>query len=175
MKTKLGALIIKTIHKYVGLVVLCFFTLSCGEDNMSVPTDIDLSITIQGADENNPHGDGTGNISCMTTAKNAVRYAYSFDGGDLQESPDGKMDYTFNNRGINNYSVLVFAYSDSGEFINKTQFVEVFHENLSSTLIFSDEFEIDGPLDSQKWALETNPPNNGNRWSYIVLSSQLFP
>ncbi len=165
MKIKLKALIIKTIPIYVGLVVLSLLAFSCGADDMSVPSDINLSISIQGADENNPHGDGTGHILCMTTAKNAVRYAYSFDGGDLLESSDGKMDYTFNKQGINNYSVLVFAYSSSGESINKTQFVQVFHESATRTLLFADEFEIDGPVDSQKWALETNPPNNGSWWN----------
>lgn len=165
MKIKLEALLIKPITICLGFAVLSFFAFSCGEDVMSVPTDINLSITIQGANEDNPNGDGTGHISCMTTAKNAVRYAYSFDGGDLLESPDGNLDYTFQKQGINSYSVLVFAYSSSGESINKTQFVEVLNENATSTLVFADEFETDGALDSQKWTLETNPPNNGSWWN----------
>jgi len=39
--------------------------------------------------------------------------------------------------------------------------------NLSetSTLVFSDEFNIDGSVDSDKWLFETIPPNNGSWWN----------
>ncbi|WP_299554406.1 glycoside hydrolase family 16 protein [Seonamhaeicola sp.] len=32
-------------------------------------------------------------------------------------------------------------------------------------LIFSDEFDVDGALDTGKWKLETIPPNNGSWWN----------
>lgn len=150
---------------FMGLVVISFFACSCVKNDITVPSNINLSITIQGADDNNPNGDGSGMITCIATAENAVRYAYRFDGGDLQESADGTMGYTFSKNGTNTYSVLVFAYSNTGESINTTQFIKVYHSNTSRTLVFSDEFDIDGAVDPSKWRLETDPPNNGSWWN----------
>lgn len=150
----------------IGLVVFSTSAYSCGEEDISGPSDISLAITIQGADESNPNGDGSGIITCATTAENAVRYAYKFDGGDLQESTDGIMDYTFDTKGTYTYSVLVFAYSSSGEQINTTQSVSVFQANATArTLVFSDEFDTAGPLDTDKWKFETIPPDNGSWWN----------
>jgi beta-glucanase (GH16 family) len=157
----------KSISCFLGLILLSFFALSCGKDNNAAgPSDINLSITIQGAEENNPFGDGSGIISCTATANNAVRYAYKFDGGDLQESADGTIEHTFINEGVNTYSVLVFAYASSGESINTTQSVRVLQgETTTTNLVFSDEFNTDGSVDSDKWRFETFPPNNGSWWN----------
>jgi len=161
---------IKTSISYsfrlLGILVFSFFIYSCGKDDTSGPSDINLLISIQGADASHPHGDGSGMISCTATAKNAVRYAYKFEGGDLQESTDGTIDYTFSKEGTHTYSVLVFAYSSSGESINTTQSVKVDRsDGATRTLVFSDEFDVNGPVDSEKWLLETNPPNNGSWWN----------
>jgi len=149
----------------IVLLTFSFFAHSCGKDDVSGPSNLNLTITIQGADENNPYGDGSGIITCIAIAENAVRYAYKFDGGDLQESTNGTIDYTFFNEGTNTHSVLVFAYSSSGESISKTQSVRVYQSDTSDTLIFSDEFNTDGSVDSAKWLFETNPPNNGSWWN----------
>jgi beta-glucanase (GH16 family) len=166
MNKQLKFLLKKYISFSFGLLVLSFITISCGEDAIAVPSNLNLSISIQGADANNPDGDGSGIISCVATANNAVRYAYRFDGGDLQESTDGAIDYAFFKNGTNTYSVLVFAYSSSGESINTTKSVKVFKSGTTtSTLVFSDEFDTDGAVDPNKWLFETNPPNNGSWWN----------
>jgi beta-glucanase (GH16 family) len=167
--TKLKFLINKSISYsfgLLGLIIFSFFAYSCGEDKTTGPANLNLSISIQGADENNPYGDGSGIITCTATAENAVRYAYKFDRGDLQESEDGTIAYTFLRKGTHTYSVLVFAYSSNGEYINKTQSVRVFQSDVTTaTLVFSDEFDVDGSVDSDKWLFETFPPNNGSWWN----------
>lgn len=169
MNIKLKFSTVKSFSGSLGLIGLLFFALfsySCGKENTPGLSNLTLSITIQGADENNPNGDGSGIIRCTATADNAVRYAYRIDGGDLLDSPDGTIEYTFNKEGIHTYPVLVFAYSSSDEFINKTQSVKVLQSDASAgNLVFSDEFETDGPVDATKWIFETIPPNNGSWWN----------
>jgi len=147
----------------LALILVSLFVYACGEDDNTIPSDINLSITIQGADQDNPTGDGSGVITCVTTAKDAVRYAYRFAGGELQESADGTIEHTFSNTGTSTYPVLVLAYSSSGESINTTQSVTIFQADTEiDNLVFADEFDTDGPVDSEAWISETNPPNNGS-------------
>jgi len=153
----------KFISSTLALFFFCLLAYACGKDENIVPSNITLAITIQGVDDDNPAGDGSGIITCVTTAKNAVRYAYQFAGGELQESVDGTLEHTFVNTGINTYPVLVFAYSSSGEAVNTTQSVTVFQaDNEINTPAFADEFDTDGPVNSETWISETNPPNNGS-------------
>ncbi|NND78700.1 MAG: glycoside hydrolase family 16 protein [Maribacter sp.] len=155
-------------HKLCLLVFLSIANYSCegSKEDVTQPSNLNLTITIQGANESNPNGDGSGKISCAATADNAVRYTYSFEGGDLLESTDGTIDYTFIEQGTNTYSVLVYAYSSSGESINKTQSVSVLQsDTTTASLVFSDEFNIDGSVDPTKWTYEIIPPNNGSWWN----------
>lgn len=153
----------KITSSILALILFSFLAYACGKDENTIPSDINLSITIQGADDNNPTGDGSGVITCVTTAKNAVRYAYRFAGGELQESADGTIEHTFTNTGTNTYPVLVFAYSSSGESINTTQSVTVFQADTEiNTLVFAEEFDVDGPVDPEKWIPEIYPPDNGS-------------
>lgn len=138
----------------------------CGKDDFSGPSDLQFKIIIEGADEDKVNGDGSGKITCIASAKNAVRYEFEFNGEDLQESRDGTLEYTFTDAGTNTYAVLVLAYSSSGEFISKTQSVRVYQASGSANnLVFSDEFDVDGTVDSEKWVMETVPPNNGSWWN----------
>ncbi len=77
-----------------------------------------VEVTLVGANNQNPNGDGSGVIQVTATANNATRYAFRFDNGDVQESNSGTMEYTFSEEGTNTYSVVAWAYSESGEFIN---------------------------------------------------------
>ena len=152
----------------MGLMIL-FLVVSCSSGDSepnNILSNLVLNVTIVGSDATNPNGDGSGKISCTATADNAVRYAYSFGGGDLLESTDGTIDYTFFEQGTNTYSVLVIAYSSSGESINTTQSVRVLQsDTTTAALVFSDEFNIDGSVDPTKWTFEIIPPNNGSWWN----------
>lgn len=122
-----------------------------------------MEITVVGTNENNPTGDGSGVVRVSVTAKNAVRYAFRFENGDLQDSQSGAIDHVFTQNGTHSYTIVAWAYSETGEFINKTMSVEVFKSDQAFvTLVFSDEFEYEGSPDAEKWHHQVIPPNNGS-------------
>jgi len=149
----------------VGLIIFTNFACSSTGTEIAYPSDIQLSITVVGANDTSPYGDGSGIIRCATTAQNAVSYAYSFDGGELIESDDGSIEYTHTRQGTHTFSVLVFAYGESEASINTTQSVRIYQSSSAKTLVFADEFENDGAIDPEKWKAETAPPNNGSWWN----------
>ncbi|NDV44209.1 glycoside hydrolase family 16 protein [Flagellimonas sediminis] len=140
--------------------------LSCSSESSGsndTPIDLNLEITLVGANSNNPNGDGSGKIQVSASAQNAVRYAFRFDGEDLVESASGTIEHTFTKNGVNSYSIVAWAYSETGEFINKTVTVDVYRSDEEfATLVFSDEFEYEGSPDTQKWHHQVIPPNNGS-------------
>lgn len=144
----------------LALVLSCSSTDSEGE---SRPEDLSLNVTVVGADDLNPKGDGSGQVEVSASANNAVKYAFRFDNGDLEESADGTASHTFTTEGTHSYTIVAWAYSASGEFINKTIEVAVYRSDEAfDTLVFSDEFEYEGLPDPEKWHHQVIPPNNGS-------------
>jgi beta-glucanase (GH16 family) len=152
--------ILTTILFFSFIVV---FTISCGGDK--IPTNISLSANIQGANENNPTGDGSGIINLVTTADDAERYAYRIDDGDLIESPNGTLEYTVPKSGTNSYTITAIAYSSSDLSIETSQTLSVERFNSTRNLLFSDEFNTEGPVNTDNWTAEIYPPNNGSWWN----------
>jgi hypothetical protein len=152
------------IPSFIGLLLMLTLAISCNNGPV-IPSSLNLSITIQGADVDNPNGDGSGKISCLATAKDASRYEYRFDGGDIQESVDGIIEHTFFGLGTNSYVVTVIAYSEDDESIVTSETIDVFRSDSGRVLIFSEEFDVDGPVNRANWTAETHPPNNGCWWN----------
>src|SRR5690606_13268937 len=68
------------------------FVLSCSSgDSQSntTPSDFVVEAVAVGADDTNPNGDGSGKVVITATAKNAARYAFRIDTGDMVESQTG--------------------------------------------------------------------------------------
>ncbi|MEC8832191.1 MAG: glycoside hydrolase family 16 protein, partial [Bacteroidota bacterium] len=83
--------------------------------------------------------------------------------GDQIESESGTLEHTFYQNGTNTYNIVVWAYSQSGSFINESYAVEVYRSDEAfATLVFSDEFESAGRPDGDKWHYQIIPPNNGS-------------
>ena len=121
-----------------------------------------LTITIVGADTNNPNGDGTGVIMCSASATDAVKYGFRFGTGGEIESATGNTEFTYTNEGTNTYTVYVYAYSSTGHFINTSEQITVYVKpEFFNTLVFSDEFDSDGSPDSSKWGYNTGTGSNG--------------
>ena len=118
---------------------------------------------MRGVTNASPKGDGSGKVLVRAYAKDATRFAFRFEKGDLQESSTREMEYTFNKEGTHTYSVEVYAYGSTGEFISDTMSVEVFKASpVSSNLIFSDEFDYEGSPDEEKWYHQVVGPNSGS-------------
>lgn len=153
--------------KYLNIALITLvLVLSCSASDTTAtnePSSLKVSITQKGASDAYPNGDGSGVIEVVASATNADRYAFRFDNGDLQESDSGTMEHTFIKEGTNSYTVVVWAYSNTGEFVNSTHTIEVFKSDEAyTTLVFSDEFDYEGNPDEQKWHYQIIPPDNGS-------------
>lgn len=155
----------KMNYLYLTLTNLILLLACSASDSESrvTPTDLTVNVTVVGADDSNPNGDGSGVIQVTATAKNAVRYAFRFENGDLQDSQSGTIEHTFTKDGINSYTIIAWAYSETGEFINESLNTDVFKSDEEfTTLVFSDEFEYEGSPDTEKWHHQIIPPNAGS-------------
>jgi len=132
------------------------------EETVNTPSNLTLSITIEGEDVSNPNGNGTGTIHCIASATDAVSYGFRFGDGSEYNST-GSMDFTYSNNGINAYTVYVYAYSSTGHSVSTSKEIIVFvaPNDSFSTLIWSDEFDTDGSPDSSKWGYDIGTGQGG--------------
>lgn len=161
-----SAYILKTGSFVYISCFLLFFLNSCSSGDSELNTSVSnlqVELSLAGANDQQPHGDGSGVIQVTATANNAVRYAFRFDNGDVQESTSNSMEYTFTKKGTYTSNVVVWAYSESGEFVNETVSFTVYKSDVQFTnLVFFDEFENEGSPDEGKWHHQVIPPNNGS-------------
>ncbi len=159
-----------------GILCLSVMLLACSgggddpipptpEPEVIMPANLNLTITLVGADADNQYGDGSGKIQCVASAINAVNYKFKFNNTNEQESINGSVDFEFTEPGINSYVVTVFAFSSTGHSISTFQNVEVLVDDGNPTVLWSDEFDVDGAVSSANWFAETVPPNNGSWWN----------
>ncbi len=154
-------------------ILFILFGLSCNgsEDPTSsepgaiVPSNLVVDLVISGQDASNPDGDGSGKITCSATAKDAINYGLKIGTEPEIQSTTGKFDYTFTKVGTNDYSITVYAYSKDAKSINEFKTVRVFVKPPEYTLVWADEFEVDGAVSGENWKFETVPPNNGSWWN----------
>lgn len=149
----------------VSLLTLVF-ALSCSSSDPEpngIPTDLVVDVTLVGVNDANPNGDGSGKVQITASAKNATRYAFRIESSDLVESQTGTTEHTFTQNGTHSYNIVAWAYSETGEFINKTVTIEVYRSDEEfATLVFSDEFEYEGAPNTEKWHHQIIPPDNGS-------------
>lgn len=152
-------------HLYLACTLL-FFLSSCSSSNSEVDTavsNLQVELSIVGVSDQQPNGDGSGVIEVTATATNAVRYAFRFDNGEVLQSTSGNIEYTFTKTGTYKSNVVVWAYSESGAFVNETINFDIFKSDEKfKSLVFFDEFDDEGNLDELKWHHQVIPPNNGS-------------
>lgn len=155
----------------IGVFLLLTFSCSGDEDpstgpinpepEIVLPANLSLEITIQGSDDT-IEGDGSGKIKCVATADNAVNYEFRFGNGDVIKSETGIAEYTYNKTGTNLYTVYVYAYSRTENHINKSKQITINVAPITyNTLIFSDEFDVNGSPDDSKWNYNIGRGDNG--------------
>jgi len=160
-----------SLAKFNLLILLFFVFVSCAKPNADdpdpidepeviIPSNLTLSITIVGADVNNPNGDGSGLIQCSAIATDAVKYGYRFGTGTELETTSGNMEHTYTEKETNNYTVYVVAYSKTGHSITASKEITVYVTS-QMTLIWSDEFDIDGAPSTSKWNYDMGTGNWG--------------
>ena len=144
----------------------------CGEVSNLV-----VDISIQGQDANNPHGDGSGIFNGTATADNAVSYGFRIgnDGGETQNTT-GEFSFTLTDQGLNQFPFYVFAYAADGSSISKIINLTIDVEGNGGSgnndvLVWFDEFNGTGSIDSSKWTTETGGDGWGNQEEQIYTSS----
>jgi len=134
----------KKYNTYNSIFLIGVFILlnSCQKDDYQLgilvtPTNVNLTYTIVGADENSPTGDGSGQVVFTASADHTITFNFIFgDGKDNKIAPSGNVSHVFSKTGINNYNVTVYAVGTGGISSSKTVQVEVFSS-------FTDEKAVD--------------------------------
>lgn len=132
-----------------------------GNTEEIIPENLDFTITIVNADASNPGGDGSGQIECIATADNTVKYGFKVSGETEIQNTTGIFDYTFTTPGTNNYTITVYAYSSTNNVINRFKTASVYVTVPEPQLVWSDEFDVDGSFNTANWTAEVVPPENG--------------
>ena len=150
-----------------------------------IPTNLEVNITVQGQDSQNPNGDGSGVFYGTATAVDADYYTFKIgNGAESEPSQSGDFTYTKTGSGIEQFPFYVYAYSnsidedeDDPRIENITNLSILVEDGGNSgsgnndVLVWSDEFDGTGSIDSSKWTAETGGGGWGNQEEQIYTSS----
>ena len=170
------------------LVAAFFMVVSCSSDSDTSSNDntgnqsngvsnLEVNVTIQGEDEENPNGDGSGVFYGNATADNAVSYGFRIgNSGEESQNTTGEFSFTLTNQGLNQFPFYVYAYAEDGSSISKITNLAIDVEGNGGSgnndvLVWSDEFDGTGSIDSSKWTTETGGGGWGNQEEQIYTSS----
>jgi beta-glucanase (GH16 family) len=140
----------------LSVLLIAFVALlsSCGKDSASGNTNTPPSNLVVNAVVST---DNSGNVAFTATATNAVSYDYDYGNGVYKTVPTGIVTYKYPASGT--YTVNVIAKSSSGQTVSKSIQVTV---TVALSLVWSDEFNIDGPPDGSKWGYDLGGGGWGN-------------
>ncbi|WP_235942518.1 glycoside hydrolase family 16 protein [Salinimicrobium oceani] len=128
-----------------------------GEDESGALSNLTVEVDVVGTSEANPNGDGSGRINLSFSADNAKNYKVNFGNGDVLETSQKNLSYTYTGKGTNTYQIFVSAYKGS-EFISKTTTVTIY---VTPALAFSEEFNYSGAPDGSKWTFDIGRGDGG--------------
>lgn len=151
---------------FVRFICLPLLLWSCGSDSEGSTelSNLTIEINLQGESSDSPNGDGSGDVTFNLSASNAVSYAFQVIGNDRVENETGIFEHSFTYDGLHTYDIHYWAYSATGEYLEGEESIEVFKTpRLFTEMVFEDDFDYEGAVDSQKWHHQIIPPNN-NSW-----------
>ena len=125
-----------------------------------IPENLRIEVIIIGADSANINGNGSGEIQVTATALNAVSYVVKFGDGNQDSNTSGTFMHSYAARGINSFTIEVFATSNTENTIGGFKKVSVLNSQDGMTLVWSDEFNVDGSPRSVNWGYDIGT-NNG--------------
>ena len=136
-----------------------------------------VEVNIQGEDDDNPNGDGSGVFYGTVTADNAVNYGCRIgNSGDETQNTTGEFSFTLTDLGLNQFPFYVYAYGDDGTSISKITNLTIEVEGNggsgnNNVLVWADEFSGTGLIDTSRWTTETGGGGWGNQEEQIYTSS----
>ncbi len=146
-------------------------------NNNQSPSNLVANVTIQGQSEDEPFGDGSGIFSVTATATNAVKYGFKVgNSGSETQNSTGQFSYTLTDLGINQFPLYVYAYSASNDRISTIENLKIFvvgngGSGNNDVLVWFDEFDGTGAINTSKWTTETGGGGWGNQEEQIYTSS----
>jgi len=98
---------------------------SCQEDDQQFgevvePSNLTIEAEILGADEDNPNGDGSGEVIFSASADNAMNYRFYFGDGANDSAESGIIEKKYTRNGLNDYTVNVVASGIGGTSVSKS-------------------------------------------------------
>lgn len=175
------------------LIVMGALWAACAEPSLELPDqpdvlvedpgtlgDLSLTVEVVGVDALNPAGDGSGIIQVRAQAAEAASYAFRLDGSDPVESTTGEAQLVAWDEGTRSYTLSVTASTANGERNTVSERVEVYRSDAAfPRLVWSDEFDVEGRPDPEKWVHQTRPPLaggwfNGEQQHYTDRAANSF-
>ena len=120
------------INICLGTLMLFSFS-SCVDDDFDIgqltaPANLTVNTEVVGATAEMPYGDGSGAVNFTASASNAMTYKFIYGDGFEEVSYSGKTTHSFNQNGVNDYTVTVIASGAGGISTNTTETVTVFSD-----------------------------------------------
>jgi len=147
------------IQRLILLSIIVLFW-GCQDDDATfgdliAPTNLQISVEIEGASEEQPYGDGSGRVHFVAKADNAISYKFDFGDNVTQNAPSGVVSHTYSTVGVNEYAVTVIASGTGG--ITSTQSVNVtvlsdFDDPVTKSLLTGD--------DTKTWFIAADQPGH---------------
>ncbi len=149
------SLLIKTLF-----IAFSFLIMGCEKTtyefgDITTPSNLNVITEIVGADENNPYGDGSGEVIFTTTSDNTITYKYIHNGSEKM-APTGTLKYSFGATGVHKYIVTVVASGKAGVSSSKSVEVEVL-------VVYSPPADLITMLtgdDSRNWRIKAEQPGH---------------
>ncbi|WP_179415779.1 family 16 glycosylhydrolase [Mucilaginibacter sp. E4BP6] len=148
--------------KYIkGLIILSIFFAACSKSKSPVtptnPPPTNLTVTAVAST------DSSGNVAITAKATNATSYNIDFGNDTAKTVASGVITYRYAQPGT--YSITVVATNASGQTITATTNVTI---AVRLKLVWSDEFNTDGPPDPSKWSYNLG---NNSGWGNNELEN----
>ncbi|MEP6261430.1 MAG: family 16 glycosylhydrolase [Gillisia sp.] len=120
------------INICLGTLMLFSFS-SCIDDDFDIgeltaPTNLTVTSEVVGVTDDMPFGDGSGAVTFDASATNAMTYKFIYGDGFEEVSYSGKTTHSFNQNGVNDYTITVIASGTGGVSTNTTTTVTVFSD-----------------------------------------------
>ncbi|WP_116107961.1 family 16 glycosylhydrolase [Lewinella sp. IMCC34191] len=101
------------------LLLLGLTVVACEQEeyafgDLTAPSNLQIEANVTGQTADTPNGDGSGTVTFVATADNAITYKYIFSDGTEEVAPSGRLTKRFTQVGINTYQVTVVASGTAG-------------------------------------------------------------
>ena len=154
--------------KFLVLPILFLYALlSCSSGDSSdsgnpstdpKPITVVINTEIVGTTAQLPNGDGSGLVKFTISPSNGVTYKVDFGDGETNEPATSIFSHTYTAAGTKTYDVKVTVF-DGLKYYSTTKSIVIYSE---TRVIWSDEFDVAGAPDSNKWTAQIWAPGRVN-------------